>query len=72
MQTMYNPQTLNELNEFFQADTEPLLTEKMDARAEEMRPRGYTVVKREKIGRNQLCPCGSGLKFKRCCIHKAR
>jgi hypothetical protein len=21
-----------------------------------------------KIGRNDLCPCGSGLKFKRCCI----
>ena len=21
-----------------------------------------------KIGRNQLCPCGSGIKFKRCCI----
>ena len=22
-----------------------------------------------KIGRNQLCPCGSGKKFKRCCVH---
>ena len=21
-----------------------------------------------KIGRNQLCPCGSGVKYKRCCI----
>ena len=20
-----------------------------------------------KVGRNELCPCGSGLKFKRCC-----
>jgi hypothetical protein len=24
-----------------------------------------------KIGRNELCPCGSGIKFKRCCIAKA-
>jgi len=24
-----------------------------------------------KIGRNDLCPCGSGLKFKRCCIGRA-
>ncbi|PJI55426.1 hypothetical protein CTI14_04955 [Methylobacterium radiotolerans] len=21
-----------------------------------------------KVGRNELCPCGSGKKFKRCCI----
>jgi uncharacterized protein YchJ len=24
-----------------------------------------------KVGRNETCPCGSGLKFKRCCIDKA-
>lgn len=24
-----------------------------------------------KIGRNQICPCGSGKKYKRCCINKA-
>ena len=23
-----------------------------------------------KIGRNELCPCGSGKKFKKCCIEK--
>ena len=23
-----------------------------------------------KVGRNELCPCGSGLKFKRCCLGK--
>ena len=22
----------------------------------------------EKVGRNQVCPCGSGKKFKHCCI----
>lgn len=25
----------------------------------------------EKIGRNSLCPCGSGLKYKNCCINKS-
>ena len=26
-----------------------------------------TVVKDDKIGRNEPCPCGSGKKFKKCC-----
>ena len=26
---------------------------------------------RPKVGRNDLCPCGSGIKFKRCCLGKA-
>ena len=25
----------------------------------------------EKIGRNSICSCGSGLKFKKCCISKS-
>ena len=28
-----------------------------------------TVVKPHKIGRNDPCPCGSGKKFKQCCLH---
>jgi len=24
----------------------------------------------EKIGRNEPCPCGSGMKYKKCCLHK--
>jgi hypothetical protein len=27
-----------------------------------------TEVKRKKIGRNQKCPCGSGFKYKKCCL----
>ncbi|MDU4853614.1 MAG: SEC-C metal-binding domain-containing protein [Clostridioides difficile] len=27
-------------------------------------------IKNEKIGRNDLCPCGSGKKYKNCCINK--
>ena len=26
--------------------------------------------KKEKIGRNEMCPCGSGKKYKRCCLDK--
>ncbi|MBN2285988.1 MAG: SEC-C domain-containing protein [Tissierellales bacterium] len=29
------------------------------------------VVKGKKIGRNDLCPCGSGKKYKHCCLNKA-
>ncbi|MHB8833897.1 MAG: SEC-C metal-binding domain-containing protein, partial [Desulfobacteria bacterium] len=25
-----------------------------------------------KVGRNDPCPCGSGLKYKKCCIEKDR
>ncbi len=28
------------------------------------------VIKKEKIGRNDPCPCGSGLKYKKCCLGK--
>src|SRR5436853_6764830 len=26
----------------------------------------------EKLGRNDLCPCGSGKRFKRCCLRSGR
>jgi uncharacterized protein YecA (UPF0149 family) len=29
------------------------------------------IVHNEKIGRNDACPCGSGKKYKNCCINKA-
>jgi uncharacterized protein YecA (UPF0149 family) len=29
--------------------------------------RSKTVVKGEKVGRNDPCPCGSGKKYKKCC-----
>lgn len=28
------------------------------------------VRKSEKINRNVMCPCGSGLKYKKCCLNK--
>lgn len=29
-----------------------------------------TVVKPKKVGRNEPCPCGSGRKYKQCCMNK--
>ena len=33
-------------------------------------PKALPVYPRNKIGRNKPCPCGSGLKFKKCCLNK--
>lgn len=30
----------------------------------------HIVVKGDKVGRNDPCPCGSGKKFKKCCLNK--
>lgn len=56
--------------EYFIADTYGDVEIKMDDRLSELK--GETLVRRVKIGRNQLCPCGSGRKFKKCCVHRAR
>lgn len=32
---------------------------------------GQPVVKAPKVGRNDPCPCGSGKKYKKCCLNKA-
>jgi hypothetical protein len=34
------------------------------------RPKPQPVVKKKKIGRNEPCPCGSGKKYKKCCLNK--
>jgi len=31
----------------------------------------HTVVRSDKVGRNEPCPCGSGKKYKKCCSAKA-
>jgi len=33
----------------------------------QQKPKGITVSGKEKIGRNEPCPCGSGKKYKNCC-----
>ena len=53
------------MREFYEQDEAEAKAKKAlaDARVRQIR-----IVPR--IGRNDLCPCGSGLKFKRCCIAK--
>lgn len=31
---------------------------------------GFQKNKKDKIGRNDMCPCGSRLKYKKCCLNK--
>lgn len=33
-------------------------------------PKPKQVIKSKKIGRNDPCPCGSGKKYKKCCLNK--
>lgn len=32
---------------------------------------GFLTMGQEKISRNSICPCGSKLKFKKCCLNKS-
>lgn len=46
---------------------------KMIAAMDEDVPEDAEVVcRRVRVGRNTPCPCGSGKKFKKCCIFKAK
>jgi uncharacterized protein YecA (UPF0149 family) len=58
--------------ETFIAPTLKPLYDKMDARRDELAAAGHTGFTRRAIGRNALCPCGSRLKFKKCCIARSR
>ncbi len=42
-----------------------------DRRRAELEAEGAHGFHRGKIGRNATCPCGSGRKFKKCCINRA-
>jgi hypothetical protein len=47
------------------------LHDAMDSSLREAEAAGGKLVHRTRIGRNASCPCGSGLKFKKCCIDRA-
>lgn len=47
---------------------ETLLTKEEKMSIKKDYNRSKTVVKDKKIGRNDLCPCGSGKKYKQCCM----
>lgn len=69
MQVTQDPSGLLDQS-FFTGKTEKSVREKMDAHFKGLP--GHRLISRTKIGRNEICPCGSGLKFKKCCISKAQ
>lgn len=38
--------------------------------AEKIRVKRGLKIENNKVGRNDLCPCGSGKKYKKCCLLK--
>ena len=58
----------NELNDLAKKVAETQKTEQKETK----RKRAATTFKRKaaKVGRNDPCPCGSGKKFKKCCLNK--
>ena len=58
------------LQEFFSGQDEKEVEKKMQGKLEELEAEGHTLTRRAKIGRNDMCPCESGKKFKKCCIDK--
>lgn len=60
------------LREYFTGSSAKQMVTKMDERRSELETKGYTFVGRRKVGRNERCPCGSGVKFKRCCLEGAQ
>lgn len=61
------------MREFFQAPTHEELRTKMDGRLEELKAEATVLEsRRRKVEINKRCPCGSGRKFKNCCLSKVR
>lgn len=60
--------------DFFMGEGKADLKKQMASRFEELKAvfPDIEVAHAGKIGRNATCPCGSGLKFKKCCISKVR
>ena len=56
---------------------EPMSKRRRGFPSEQQVKRGVRIVHQhkqleEKLGRNDLCPCGSGKRFKKCCLKKGR
>ena len=67
------PPTTSKIRRFF----EPMSKRRRGFPSEAQVKRGLRVVHGnkelvEKLGRNDLCPCGSGKRFKRCCLKSGR
>ncbi|RKX43633.1 MAG: hypothetical protein DRP64_07955, partial [Verrucomicrobia bacterium] len=51
-----------------QSTEQDLATNRLSRPYKSMREALTPTIKSQKIGRNALCPCGSGKKFKKCCL----
>lgn len=71
MQVTQNMETLALAREFFTGSTDKAMHKEMDRRLADLKAEGHEFVARTRIGSNATCPCGSGMKFKKCCIDKA-
>lgn len=60
------------VRQFYTGPTDAGIHARMDEERELMRQVGANETRRTKIGRNATCPCGSGRKFKKCCMAGAR
>ena len=58
--------------QFYTGERDANIHAQMDAERRLIEQAGGTVTHRTKIGRNATCPCGSGSKFKKCCMAGAR
>ena len=67
LSTIDKETTLFLMNAEVTQNTERKQVEKGEAVTDETKTKKRTPKKVEKIGRNQLCPCGSGKKYKNCC-----
>jgi uncharacterized protein YecA (UPF0149 family) len=67
---------MKHFQEFFSGADHADLTKKMDFRLDDLTKKGHELVRRvaldeptvKSISRNAKCPCGSGHKYKRCCM----
>ena len=63
----------NEFREYIEQESRrKLQVEQFQHRMGQLVPTPRLRSPQEKIGRNQLCSCGSGMKFKKCCHPKTQ
>ena len=65
---------MKEMRGFFQAPAKPPLPPKPAAARDDFLERKPTPFLRteKQVGRNDPCPCGSGKKFKKCCMNRGK
>ena len=64
---------MQEMRGFLQAPAKPALPQKSPVREDypERKPAPF-LRGEQQVGRNDPCPCGSGKKFKKCCMARGR